>query len=81
MTHAAESTRRFRVYARHVDHHHARTVEEVSFEAAAIAYIEFDVPAPAGDDADVRVIVHEIATGHERCFTLDLVLGEASPCG
>ena len=28
------------VHARHVDSHHARIIEEASFEAAAVAYVE-----------------------------------------
>jgi hypothetical protein len=82
MTYAAEGTRHFRVYARHVDRHHARLVEEASFEAAAVAYLEdFDLSAPIDDDQEFRVIVHEIGTGHEHCFRLDLDTGETTPCG
>jgi hypothetical protein len=81
MTHAAASTHRFRVYARHVDHHHARFVEEASFEAAAVAYLEqFDLSA-ATDERALQLIVHDIETGHERCFELDQETGYASPCG
>jgi hypothetical protein len=75
-----ENPRRFRVYARHLDRHHARLVEETSFEAAAIAYVEDgDLSFPADDD--LRVIVHDIGTGHEHCFRLDLATGETEPCG
>ena len=82
MTHAAESSRRFRVHARHVDRHHARVVEETSFEAAAVAYLEdFDLPAPIGEDHEIRVIVHDVRTGHEHCFKVDLDSGDTSPCG
>jgi hypothetical protein len=72
------SDREFRVHARHVDSHHARTVFERSFEAAAVAYVE-DFH-PAGEDGEIRVIVSEIATGHEHCFRIDLESGEAAPC-
>jgi hypothetical protein len=78
----AENTRRFRVYARHLDSHHARFVDETSFEAAAIAYVEDgDLPLPAGDDGAMRVIVHDVGTGREHCFRLDLATGETKPCG
>ncbi len=81
MTHAAARTRRFRVYARDADHHHARIVEETSFEAAAVAYLEaFDLAAVAGESG-LRVIVHEVGTGHEHCFGLDPDTGETTPCG
>ena len=81
MDHAAESTRPFRVHARHVDAHHARMVHEVSFEAAAIAYVQdFDLPAPSSGTSEISVIVSEMETGHQHCFTLDLASGEASSC-
>lgn len=82
MTHAVENTRRFRVHARDVDSHHAHLIEEVSFEAAAVAYLErFDLAAPISDDPDIRVIVHEVGTSHEHCFKINLDTGEPSPCG
>jgi len=82
MTHAAATTRRFRVYARHVDRDRARFVEETSFEAAAVAYLErFDLAAAAGDAHALQVIVHDTGTGHEHCFRLDLETGETTPCG
>jgi hypothetical protein len=82
MTNAAETTRRFRVHARHLDRHHARLVEESSFEGAAVAYLEnFDLPASAGGGGETQIIVHEVGTGHEHCFTLDLETGETTPCG
>ena len=73
-------TREFRVHARHVDHHHAHLVREVSFEAAAVAYLEDFPQAPEADD-EVSVIVHEVASGHEHCFRVDLATGETAPCG
>ena len=73
-------TRTFRVHARHVDAHHARTLEEPSFEAAAVAYVE-DLHDYPGDGDEVSVIVRELDTGHEHCFRIDLESGEASPCG
>ena len=82
MTQTIESLRHFRVHARHVDSHHARLVEETSFEAAAIAYLEgFDLAAAGGDLADIRVIVQDIGTGHEHCFRVDVESGETAPCG
>ena len=40
MTQAAAATRTFSVHARHVPAHDARILEELSFEAAATAYVE-----------------------------------------
>ena len=71
--------RRFSVHARHVDAHHARTLAERSFEAAAIAYVEdlHDV----GAEHEISVIVRELDSGHEHCFRIDLDSGETSSCG
>jgi hypothetical protein len=81
MTNTAENARGFRVHARHIDGHHARLLHEASFEAAAVAYLEhLDVQAPAGDAQDISVIVHEVGTGHERCFKVDLGSGATTPC-
>ena len=80
MAQAGSGNRRFSVYARHVDAHHARFLEEASFEAAAVAYIEVFHPLLA-DGHEVSVVVREVATGHEHCFRIDVDSGEASPCG
>lgn len=77
MPHLAEN-RRFRVRARHVDLHQARVLEERSFEAAAVAYVE-DLHA-IGDEHEISVIVREIESGHEHCFRIDLESGGAAPC-
>jgi len=71
--------RRFRVHARHVEAHHARTLAERSFEAAAAAYVEdlHDV----GGLREISVIVREIDSGVEHCFRIDIASGEAAPCG
>jgi hypothetical protein len=75
----AAATRRFSVHARHVDAHHARTLEERSFEAAAVAYVEdlHDI----GDGKAISVIVRDVDSGHEHCFRIDLDTGETSACG
>jgi len=78
MSQSAE-THRFRVHARHVDSHHARTLAERSFEAAAVAYIE-DLH-DLGDAREVSVIVRDLDSGHEHCFRIDLGSGEVSACG
>ena len=52
MSEPAAETRQFSVHARHVDSHHARRVEEASFEAAAVAYVE-DFPPPLADGHEI----------------------------
>ncbi len=75
----AAETRQFAVHARHVDAHHARTHEERSFEAAAVAYVEdlHDI----GNEHEISVIVRDLDSGHEHCFQIDLETGEAAACG
>jgi hypothetical protein len=81
MTHDFGSVRRFKVHAWHLDGHHARLVEEASFEAAAVAYLEcFDLSIPIEDDHEVRVIVLDVETGHQHCFRVDLESGDTAPC-
>ena len=80
MPQALETTRTFRVHARHTDVHHARTLHEPSFEAAAIAYVEHlhDMPAEGGD---ISVVVREVDTGHEHSFRVSLESGDPEPRG
>jgi hypothetical protein len=80
MTQIPPQSRQFRVHARHVDAHHARVVEEASFEAAAVAYVE-DFHPPMTEEHEISVIVRELGTGHEHCFRIDLESGETAPCG
>lgn len=75
MTGNASDRRRFRVRALHDDIHHGRVVSEPSFEAAAIAFVEH-MPMPAGADPAVSVVVHDVQTGHEHRFRIDLGTGQ-----
>ena len=77
--HQAFESRRFSVHARHVEAHHARVLEERSFEAAAVAYVE-ELHA-IGDEHEISVIVRELDSGHEHCFRIDLESGETAACG
>jgi hypothetical protein len=72
-----DTIREFSVHGRHLDRHHARVVSELSFEAAAVAYVEDIAP---GEGVAVSVIVRDLATGHERCFRIDLETGETAAC-
>lgn len=77
---ASPETRSFRVHARHDDRHHGHVVQENSFEAAAVAFLE-DYPHAPDQDHEVSVIVEDVASGHQHCFRIDLDTGEAAPCG
>jgi hypothetical protein len=37
--------------------------------------------APIDDQVALRVIMHDVQTGREHCFKLDLDTGETIPCG
>ena len=76
MTQATEEIRRFSVHARHVDAHHARVLEESSFEAAAVAYAE-EFGLPLGDEHEMSVIVRDLDNGHQHSFRIDLDNGNA----
>jgi len=80
MASAAAPIHRFSVHARHLGAHHARLLDEVSFEAAAVAYVE-DLHGTAEEGQAISVIVRELDTGHEHCFRIDLDSGDAAPCG
>lgn len=74
------ASRKFSVHARHVDGHHARLVDDVSFEAAAVACIE-DFHPPLDREDAISVVVREVSSGLLHCFRIDLESGETSPCG
>jgi hypothetical protein len=80
MTQAAGETCQFSVHARHVDSHHARVLDEASFETAAVAYVE-DFHPPMTDEHEISVIVREVGAGHEHCFRIDLESGETASSG
>jgi Family of unknown function (DUF5961) len=71
--------RRFRIYPRHQAGGHARVLTEVSFEAAAVAFVEDFAPAP---DAGMEIAIHvlDLDSGVEHCFRIDLETGATSPC-
>jgi hypothetical protein len=70
----------FTVRARHLHGHHARSLDEPSPEAAAVAYLE-DFGHDLDEDEAVAVIVRDDDTGREQCFRVDLASGETAPCG
>ncbi len=79
MTQIARAARAFSVRARHLDRHHARRLEETSFEAAAVAYIE-DFHPPLTEEGSLSVVVRDLDSGHEHCFRIDLESGETAAC-
>jgi hypothetical protein len=68
----------FTARALHLHGHHARSIDEASPEAAAIAYVE-DFAHDADEDA-LSIIVRDEDTGREQCFRVDLHTGDTAPC-
>ena len=72
-------TQAYRVHAHGDDLNHGHTVDAVSFEEAAVAFVELWHP-PLDADNEVSVIVRQADSGVEHCFRIDLDSGDAAPC-
>lgn len=70
----------YHVHARHEGRQASHRVEGKSFEEAAVAFVERWAPAMDAE-GDVSVLVAEGDTGAEHCFTVNLMEGDATPCG
>ena len=64
---ATTRNRRYRVRARHEDVHHGRLLDEPTYQAAAIAYVEH-LPISESERSGISVIVQDVETGHEHSF-------------
>ncbi|HEY1928371.1 MAG TPA: DUF5961 family protein [Caulobacteraceae bacterium] len=71
--------RRFKVHPGHLAGSHARVLAEVSFEAAAVAFVEDLAPAPE-TGTEIAVHVLDLDSGVEHCFRIDLETGATAPC-
>ena len=80
MTSKDNATRSFSVHARSSHARHAHEVQESSFEAAAVAYVEDHHSALHGEP-EISVIVRDLGSGHEHCFRIDLDTGTTASCG
>lgn len=76
---AAMPARRFSVHVGGDVRRRARMVEGLSFEDAALQFVE-DVHPAADADGDAAVIVEDCETGEQQCFRIDLETGESAPC-
>jgi hypothetical protein len=70
--------RRFSVHGAQEAPSRAQLVEGVSFEDAALHFVEDR--HPEGDGAEVSLLVEDCETGERQCFRIDLETGEAGPC-
>jgi len=70
--------RRFSVHGVEDAPGRAHLVEGVSFEDAALHYLE-DQHVEAADD-EVSLLVEDCVTGERQCFRVDLATGRTEPC-
>lgn len=76
---STEQTRRFAVHAAADERARGHTVEAVSFEDAALTFLEAWHPQTDAD-GDVTLVVTECETGREHCLRVDAGTGETAPC-
>jgi len=72
--------RRFSVHASDDAPGRSHTVEERSFEAAALRFCAEQHPH-ADLFGEAAVMVEDCETGERQCFRIDLGSGDAEPCG
>ena len=70
--------RRFSVHDSEAAPSRTQFVEGVSFEDAALQFVEREYPQ--GDGDQVALLVEDCDTGERQCFRIDLATGEAGPC-
>lgn len=71
--------RRFSVHGMEDAPSRGLVVEGVSFEDAALSFVEDRHLEPDGGQ-DVSLLVEDCETGERQCFRVDLATGEAGPC-
>jgi hypothetical protein len=74
----ARLQRRFSVHGVEDAPSRGHLVDGVSFEDAALHYLE-DRHLEAADD-EVSLFVEDCDTGERQCFRIDLATGETAPC-
>ncbi len=70
--------RRFCVHDVHDAASRAHLVEGLTFEDAALHFVE-DYH-PSAEDDEVSLSVEDVETGERQCLRIDLQSGEAQPC-
>jgi hypothetical protein len=74
----AQLQRRFCVHDLHEAANRAHVVEGVSFEDAALGFIEAFHPS---DGELVSLDIQDLETGERQCLRIDLESGRTEPCG
>jgi hypothetical protein len=73
----AEEARRFSVHGVEDAPSRAHLIDGLSFEDAALRYLEDRHVEAAGDE--VSLMIEDCATGERQCFRVDLSSGETAP--
>lgn len=73
----APTPRRFCVHDLHEADNRAHVVEGVTFEDAALLFVEQFHPS---DGEGVRLDIQDLDTGERQCLHIDLETGLAEPC-
>jgi hypothetical protein len=71
--------RRFSVHGVAEAPSRGQLVEGLTFEDAALHYIE-ERHVEAGEDDEVSLFVEDCDTGERQCFRIDLATGDTAPC-
>ena len=70
--------RRFSVHATEEAPSRAHLITGLSFEDAALHFVEDRHPQADGDE--MSLLVEDCETGERQCFRIDLQTGETGPC-
>ncbi len=76
---ADPAPRRFSVHSADEAPSRSHAVDGVSFQDAALHFIEHFHPAADADD-EVRLFIEDCESGERQCFRVDLMSGETAPC-
>ncbi|MFI4965471.1 MAG: DUF5961 family protein [Caulobacterales bacterium] len=75
---SASLPRRFSVHGIEEAPSHGHLIDGLSFEDAALHYLEDHHLAAPRDE--VSLFVEDCGTGERQCFRIDLATGETAPC-
>ncbi|MFL5295697.1 MAG: DUF5961 family protein [Phenylobacterium sp.] len=78
-TREASLQRRFSVHGVEEAPSRSLMLEGVSFEDAALAFVEAR-HLTANEDDEVSLLVEDCDTGERQCFRIDLASGATAPC-
>ena len=74
----AQLQRRFCVHDLHEASNRAHLIEGLTFEDAALHFVEDHHPA---DGDEVSLDIQDLETGERQCLRIDLESGRNEPCG